>query len=166
MAVLSKEDYYAMVEEYNLTNKPGILGRCLHKLLKNSANQYADNVAVIFAEQELRYHELNDKANRYARFLVGQGVQPRSVVGVALDPSPDLIVALVAVLKAGAAYMPIDPTFPTKRIQYMLDDAGASFVVVSSSTRDSIALCTGTKYALISTEKMGGKLQQRRGQPG
>ncbi|MFF7638667.1 amino acid adenylation domain-containing protein, partial [Kitasatospora sp. NPDC008050] len=82
-----------------------------------------DAVAVVFEGREVSYGELNARANRLARLLVGRGVGPESLVAVVMERSVDLVVALLAVLKAGGAYVPIDPAYPADRIGYMLQDA-------------------------------------------
>lgn len=80
-------------------------------------------IAVTAAEQSLSYAELEARANRLARRLVAAGAGPDRIVGVSLPRSADLIVALLAVLKSGAAYLPIDPTYPAARLEYLLSDA-------------------------------------------
>ncbi len=80
--------------------------------------------AVSCAGQTLSYAELNAQANRLARYLAGQGVVPGSQVGLALRRSVDMVVGLLAILKAGAAYVPLDPEYPNDRLRYMIEDSG------------------------------------------
>ncbi|MEU3693411.1 amino acid adenylation domain-containing protein [Streptomyces narbonensis] len=88
-----------------------------------------DSVAVVCEDRELTYAELNASANRLAHLLAARGVAAEDVVGVALPRSPELVVALLAVMKAGAAYLPLDADHPRDRIAYMLADAGARTVL-------------------------------------
>ncbi|MCH0541874.1 amino acid adenylation domain-containing protein [Streptomyces sp. MUM 203J] len=100
-----------------------------------------DAVALVCEDDELTYEELNAAANRLARILVARGVRAEDVVGVAVPRSPALVVSLLAVMKAGAAYLPLDADHPQDRIAYMLHDAGARTVV---TTRELSAALPGT----------------------
>ncbi|MZF90944.1 AMP-binding protein, partial [Streptomyces sp. SID5643] len=91
-----------------------------------------DTAAVVCGEAELSYAELDGRANRLARLLTDRGVGPESVVGVILERSPELMVTLLAVLKAGGAYLPIDPEHPADRITFMIEDAAPTAVVTTT----------------------------------
>ncbi len=95
----------------------------LHALVEAQVRRSPDAVAVICGERRLTYAELNSAANRLARLLMRRGAGPDRLVGVALPRSAELVVALLAVLKAGAAYLPVDPEYPAERIAFMLADA-------------------------------------------
>ncbi len=85
--------------------------------------------AVVCGDECVSYGELNARANRLARFLLGRGVGPESFVAVSLPRSVDVVVAVLGVLKAGAAYVPVDPEYPAERVAFLLEDSGPSFVV-------------------------------------
>ncbi|MFB6565533.1 condensation domain-containing protein, partial [Streptomyces sp. NPDC056400] len=103
-----------------------------------------DAVAVVCDDTQLTYRELNEQANRLARYLVGQGVGPESVVALLMERSVDLVVAVWAVLKAGGAYVPVDPAYPADRIAFMLADAAPALIVTSSALTDRVAGLSGT----------------------
>jgi amino acid adenylation domain-containing protein len=88
--------------------------------------------------RNLSYRELNTRANRLAHYLREQGTGPENLVGVYLDPCFDMVVSLLAILKAGAAYLPLDPSFPEQRLAFMLGDAQATLVITQRSKRDSL----------------------------
>ncbi|MFF7192063.1 amino acid adenylation domain-containing protein, partial [Streptomyces sp. NPDC008222] len=98
-------------------------------LFEEQVARTPDATAVVFDGIELSYREVNERANRLARLLVGQGAGPERFVAVALPRSADLVVALLAVVKTGAAYVPIDPDYPADRIAYILDDAHPMCVI-------------------------------------
>ncbi|MFF9052375.1 amino acid adenylation domain-containing protein [Streptomyces erythrochromogenes] len=93
-----------------------------------------DAVALVFGETSLTYRELDARANRLARFLVARGVGPETVVGVALRRSPELWTAVLAVLKAGGAYLPMDAAYPAERLRYMAQDSGARLLLADTPT--------------------------------
>ncbi|MEU8928165.1 amino acid adenylation domain-containing protein, partial [Kitasatospora sp. NPDC048545] len=107
-----------------------------------------DAVAVVAEGQRLSYAELDARANRLARLLRERGVGPESLVAVCLGRSADLVVALLAVLKSGAAYVPVDPEYPADRIAYMLDDAGPVAVVTTGELAAGLPGSTGDRGPL------------------
>ncbi|WP_109034863.1 non-ribosomal peptide synthetase [Streptomyces rubrogriseus] len=98
-------------------------------LFERQARRSPEATAVEFGEVRLSYAELNARANRLARHLVARGAAPGRFVAVALPRSAELVVTLLAVLKSGAAYLPIDPHYPAERVEYMLADAGPALTV-------------------------------------
>ncbi|MGH3126130.1 MAG: condensation domain-containing protein, partial [Streptosporangiaceae bacterium] len=101
----------------------------LPALLEAQAGQCPDAAAVVWEDVSLSYGELNEAANRLARLLVSRGVGPESLVAVMMERSADLVTVLLAVLKAGAAYLPVDPGYPAERVAFMLADASPALVV-------------------------------------
>jgi non-ribosomal peptide synthetase component F len=110
----------------------------LPALFEAQAALVPDAVAVVCAGTALTYAGLNSRANRLARLLAGRGVGPESVVAVALDRSADLVVALLAVVKAGAAYLPVDPAYPAERIAFMLRDSRPPVLLVTVAIASAI----------------------------
>ncbi|WP_395366318.1 amino acid adenylation domain-containing protein [Streptomyces sp. YH02] len=106
-------------------------------------------VALVCEDRELTYTALDDAADRLARLLRSRGVGAEDVVGVALPRSPELVVALLAVMKAGAAYLPLDADHPQDRIAYMLSDAGARTVVTVRDLADDLPETAGISHLLL-----------------
>ncbi|MCR8844952.1 amino acid adenylation domain-containing protein [Paenibacillus sp. SC116] len=103
---------------------------CIHKRFEQQAERTPDAIAVESDEGVYTYRELNEQANRLAHYLRQQGVHTESLVALCLDRSFEMIVTILGVLKAGAAYVPIDPAAPADRVQFILEDADAAFMLV------------------------------------
>ncbi|GAB3899451.1 non-ribosomal peptide synthetase [Spirosoma agri] len=103
----------------------------LHELLAKTAALYPEKTALISNGQHLNYQVLTESANQVARSIQASGIKVGDVVGVILDRSPELLITLLAILKAGAAYVPIDPAYPQDRIAFMLDDSSAQLVITA-----------------------------------
>ncbi|MBA3774198.1 MAG: amino acid adenylation domain-containing protein, partial [Ramlibacter sp.] len=137
VAAISEQERTSLVEEFNATRKEAMLGGCAHQLFERAARLHGGNVALLCADAELTYAQLNSNANRLARVLRQKGVGRGDKVGVCLDRSIDLVVALLAVLKSGAAYVPVDPTFPPERISRMIEVADPALLITSSGLPDT-----------------------------
>ncbi|GAB6043138.1 amino acid adenylation domain-containing protein [Endothiovibrio diazotrophicus] len=124
---------------FNATDRPYDLSRCLHHWLEARALATPDAVAVATAERTLDFRQLMAAADKLAWHLLAQGVTPGQYVGVCDWRSPELVIALLAVLKAGAAYVPLDPELPSARLNFQLQDAGVGLVLTSSGLRQTLA---------------------------
>ena len=112
----------------------------IHQLVEQHAEKTPNAKAVLFNNQSLTYAELNQAANRLAHYLQARGVRPEQRIAVCLERSLDLIVSLLAILKAGAAYLPIDPNYPLERQRYVLNDAKVSLLISHSALVAQIEL--------------------------
>ncbi|RKP54146.1 amino acid adenylation domain-containing protein [Cohnella endophytica] len=104
--------------------------KTVHELFEEQVERTPDRVAVVFEGQSLTYAELDAKGDVVARVLAEQGAGPDRIVGIMAKRSPEMIIGMLGVLKAGAAYLPIDPDFPAERITYMLEDSGSEILLV------------------------------------
>ncbi|MFE1315945.1 amino acid adenylation domain-containing protein [Streptomyces sp. NPDC058755] len=128
--VLSSEELRRVLVEWNDTAVE-VEATTLPALFEAQVARTPDATAVVFEGAEISYAELDARANRLARLLVSRGVRSGSVVGVCLERGAELVVALLAVVKAGAAYLPLDPEHPAERVAYVLGASGASVVVTT-----------------------------------
>ncbi len=135
LRLMPEPELQRLLEEWNDTDLDTPLST-LPELFAARVREAPDAVALVFEDQELTYAELDARANRLAHVLIGRGAGPERVVALAVPRSPDMIVAELAVLKAGAAYLPLDPDYPAERIAFMVSDARPVCVVTTSELAD------------------------------
>ena len=126
-----------MLGDWNATNA-AIPSAAVHELVDAQASRTPHALAVAAGGESLTYACLTQRATVLARLLRARGVGPESLVAVCLDRSVDLVVALLGVLKAGGAYLPLEPSTPRARIKAILEDAGASLVITRTALRNGL----------------------------
>ena len=114
---------------WNATHKPYSHDICVPQLIAIQASATPKAVALVMNAQVLTYEELNQRANQVAHLLLAHGIGPHVLVGLCVERSIDMVVGLVGILKAGAAYVPLDATYPTERLHFMLQDAQVQAVI-------------------------------------
>ena len=130
LPLLTATEWQELVVEANQTTAP-YPDRCVHELFEERAARQPEATAVLSGGRQFTYGELNTRANRLAHELRARGTGPQSVIAICLERSFDMIVAVLGTLKAGAAYLPIDPAYPDERIAFMLADSAAPVLVSS-----------------------------------
>ncbi|HIP71159.1 MAG TPA: amino acid adenylation domain-containing protein, partial [Anaerolineae bacterium] len=136
LPLLTEAERHQLLVEWNDTAVP-VPDLCVHQLFEAQAEKTPQATAVRFADQTLTYEQLDQKANQLAHYLRQQGVQNEALVGVCLNRSPELVIALLAVLKAGGAYIPLDPAYPPERLAFMIQDAQPALVLTDSQIVES-----------------------------
>ncbi|EGL16753.1 MULTISPECIES: non-ribosomal peptide synthetase [unclassified Paenibacillus] len=126
----------------------------LHRLFERQAVETPQQIAVEMGERAYTYSELNERANRFARALARRGVAPGAKVALLLLRSPDMIVAILAVLKAGAVYVPIDPQYPEERILFMLQDTETQAIVTAAATMEMGTRLAGDRTDVIDMDEL------------
>jgi amino acid adenylation domain-containing protein len=111
-------------------------------------------VAVVCKDEQLTYRRLNDRANQLAHKLVSLGAGPNALVGICVERSPEMIVSLLAVLKSGAAYVPLDPSYPAERLAFMLEDAKVAVLLTQSGLLEKLPHYAGPKFCLDTDRKL------------
>ena len=112
--------------------------RCLDQLFEEQVDRTPHAVAIIHEGQSWTYRELDERANRLARHLRGLGAKPGTLVGVCMNRSAEMVAAVLAVLKAGAAYVPLDPAYPKERLAFLLRDTEAIALVTQVRRIDQL----------------------------
>ncbi|SDO80795.1 enterobactin synthetase component F [Streptomyces sp. cf386] len=136
---LPAADAWAAVHSRTSGTASGAPRETLTDLLESAARSHSDAVAVIGADDHLTYAELHERANRLARLLLDRGAGPESVVGLLLPRCAGTLVAMLAVLKTGAAYLPLDPGYPAERLRFMVEDAEPVCVLTDAATDSYVA---------------------------
>jgi amino acid adenylation domain-containing protein len=126
-------DEYREIEWWNQTSTEYPRHALAHELFEEQAAASPDSPAVIFGEEFLTYKELNERSNQLAHHLQQRGVISESVVGIALDRSIAMVVSMLAVLKTGACYLPLDASYPQDRLRFMVEDSGAKILLTDKA---------------------------------
>ncbi|HEX6911021.1 MAG TPA: amino acid adenylation domain-containing protein, partial [Longimicrobium sp.] len=158
LELVGDEERGRVVDEWNRTDAPTPAG-CVHDLFAEQAARTPDAPAVREGEGWVTYGELNARANRLAHHLGALGVRPESRVGVCLERGAELVAALLGVLRAGGAYLPLDPDLPPDRLRWMLADAGAAVLLTDERLRDAVGAPEGVRVVALDAgaEEIAGR---------
>ena len=132
--IITPEERKQLVVEFNKTDLKYETKETVISLFEKQAEKVPEKVAIVSNNKKLTYKELNEKANMLAREMIKKGVKQQDIIGIMLNRSPEMIIGLIAILKCGATYLPIDPEYPTERISYMLENSETKFVLVNNNT--------------------------------
>ena len=156
--MLSEKEKNQILYEFNNTKVDYPKDKTIVDLFEEQVEKTPDNIAVVFEDQKLTYKELNEKANQLARFLLESGIDNNSIVGIMVPRSLEMMIGILGVLKTGACYIPIDPSFPKERIEYMLKNSNAAILLKTSNIKNivyknmiNIDINNTTIYALEKT---------------
>ncbi|KEZ75048.1 Non-ribosomal peptide synthetase, partial [Pseudomonas syringae pv. syringae FF5] len=139
LPILPADELEQLLVDFNDTSLDYPQQQTIHGLFEAQVERTPDAVAVVYGEQCLSYRQLNEQANRLAHVLRKQGVQPDSRVGICVERGAEMVVGLLAILKAGGGYVPLDPAYPAERIAYMLQDSAPAAVLVQTTTQGLLA---------------------------
>jgi amino acid adenylation domain-containing protein len=138
LPLLTGEERHQLIVEWNETGREFPRDRCVHELFEERAARTPGNLALVCGDERLTYAQLNERANRLARHLRACGVGAETRVGVLLEREAWVGIALLGVLKAGGAWVALDPAYPPPRLSFMLADAGASVLVTTTRLAGSL----------------------------
>ena len=156
--LLSEAEREQQITAFNTTEQDYPRDLCVHQVFEQQEEKTPNAIAVADSSTSLTYSALNHRANQLARYLQKQGVQPHTLVGICMDRSADLLVAVLGVLKAGAAYVPLDPAYPKERIAFVIEDSQARILITQSSFVDALPITSAqfvrmdSDWTLISAE--------------
>ena len=155
--LMSEAERLRILVDWNQTEREYPRDKCVHQLFEEQVERSPEAVAVVFEGQTLSYRELNKRSNRLAHHLRRMGVETGDLVGLCLERSLDLVIAVYAVMKAGAAYLPIDPAYPANRVAFMLLDANPSVILTQEKLREKLPPTPGEVICLDRVREFMGR---------
>jgi amino acid adenylation domain-containing protein len=138
LPLLTKAERHRILEAWNDTQADYPKDSCIHELFEAQAERTPEATAVEFEGKQLTYRELNARANQLAHYLRSLGIGPETVVGICVERSLEVVVALLGVLKAGGSYLPLDPAYPSERLEFMMADAQISVLLTQKDLVDPL----------------------------
>ncbi len=141
--MLPAVETHQLLEEFNDTEVAYPRDKSIVDLFEEQVTKTPAKIAVVFENERLTYEQLNKRSNQLARYLIGRGVKKETLIPICLERSMEMLIGILGILKAGAAYVPIDPEYPEDRINYMLEDTSTKIVISSKSARIKLPTSTG-----------------------
>ncbi|MEY2396335.1 MAG: hypothetical protein QOF94_2680, partial [Acidobacteriaceae bacterium] len=151
LPMLGEDERQKVLVEFNATQADFPSGLRIHDLLEQTAERVPDATALICGNERTSYRELNTRANQIAHYLIKLGARPDVLVGVFLERTSTLLAAILGVLKSGAAYVPLDPSYPRERLSAILADAHAPIVLTQESLAGQLE-STGARVICLDSE--------------
>ncbi|MEG4918277.1 amino acid adenylation domain-containing protein [Microcoleus sp. B7-D4] len=158
LPLLTETERHQLLVEWNNTQTDYSNQTCIHQLFEAQAKQTPNAVAVVFENEQLTYQQLNCRANQLAHHLQKLGVEPEMLVGICVERSLEMMVGLLGILKAGAAYLPLDPAYPKERLTFMLEDAQVPVLLTQQPQVEKLpshqakVVCLDTDWEAIKPE--------------
>ncbi|MGN1299484.1 MAG: amino acid adenylation domain-containing protein [Candidatus Scatovivens sp.] len=139
ICMLSEKEKNKILYEFNNTKADYPKDKTISQLFEEQVEKTPNNIAVVFEDQKLTYTELNEKANQLANYLRNNRIGRNDIVGIMVNRSLEMIIAILAVLKAGGTYIPIDPEYPQDRIEYMLNNSNAKLLLTFKNLENKVS---------------------------
>ena len=132
ISLLTEPEYRKIIVDWNQTDSEYPANKCIHHLISEQAVTRPDKIAVSDTHRELSYRELDQRSSQLARYLQEQGISNGTLVGLSVSRSVEMLVSLLAIVKSGAAYVPLDPEFPEDRLNFMIQDSGLQYLLADT----------------------------------
>ena len=155
--ILTDGERSRILGDWNATAADYARSKCVHQLIEEQSLRSPDATAVVFEGQSLTYSELERRANQLARYLIKLGVKPGALVGISVDRSLEMMVGLLGIWKAGAAYLPLDPSYPAERLSFILGEASVPLLLTQAKQMSGLpearVVCLDRDWSLIAREQ-------------
>ena len=148
LPLLTQSERQQLLAAWNDTLTDYPREKCVHELFEAQAGRTPGATAVAFEDQRLTYQELNERANQLAHYLRTREVKPGVRVAICVDRSPEMLVGLLGILKAGAAYVPLDPAYPEERLAFILEDSRASVLLTQAHLADGLHVLRNANHVI------------------
>jgi amino acid adenylation domain-containing protein len=155
LPLISTAEQQQLLVDWNQTTTPVPTDVCIHHLFEQQVTRTPNDIAVAYKSKHLTYQELNTRANQLAHYLLIQGVKPDTLVGLQMERSIEMIVGLLAIHKAGGAYLPLDPDFPADRLALMIEDSQAPIILTQQRLIPHLAISADVRVIAIDTSWSG-----------
>lgn len=157
--ILTKEEERQLLVAWNLTEVP-LSNKCMHQIFEEQVALDPEHIALAMDDQQMSYGELNIKANQLAHYLLQFDVGPEVPVGICMDRSFDMIIMILAVWKAGGAYIPLEPTFPEERLNHVLSDSQISLLLTIDRFLEKIPIRDNLRTICIDQDRFAIERQK------
>ncbi len=151
LPLLSTAEHQQLLIDWNQTATPIPTDVCIHQLFEQQVARTPESIAIACDAAQLTYGELNSRANQLAHYLLLQGVKPDTLIGLQMERSIEMVVGLLAIHKAGAAYLPLDPDFPADRLALMLEDSQAPIILTQQRLISKLSIGADAQAIAIDT---------------
>ncbi|MGD9201016.1 MAG: amino acid adenylation domain-containing protein, partial [Chitinispirillia bacterium] len=149
-SIIPPKDREKILNEWNATERKFPLHLCLHQIIESQADKTPDRPALSFDGVLMSYREMSEKANQLAHFLIKHGIENDSLVGVCMERSFEMVIALLASIKSGGAYIPFDPEYPQKRLDFIAEDCKAKIILTQGKFKKKL---TGVSAKIVCVDK-------------
>jgi amino acid adenylation domain-containing protein len=158
ISILTETERQRILVEWNDTGKEYHRDKCIHELFEQQVERTPTSVAVVYEDRQLTYRQLNERGNQLAHYLRKRGIGPDCLVGICMERSPDLVVAMLGILKTGGAYVPLDPSYPRERLDFMVTDTRMRVLVSDKRLeelpgRKAEVVCPSSDWEMITRER-------------
>ncbi len=158
LPMLTETERDQLLVEWNDTKSDYPQEQCIHELFEAQAERTPEAIAIVFEKEQLTYRELNSRANQLAHYLRKRGVGVEVPVGICMHRSTEMVIGLLGILKAGAAYVPLDPLYPPERLRFMLEDAAVAVLLTQQHLVKTLPehqaelVCVDADWEMIAAE--------------
>ncbi len=164
-SLLNNAEREKLLTKWNETQTDYPRDLCIHELIQGQVKRTPKAIAVQFQDESLTYKELDKRADELAKVLVAQGVKPGTLVGIFVNRSIEMLIGLLGVLKAGGAYLPLDPSFPTERLAFMVEDSGTSIILTQTNLLSELPENNAQIISLDALDKLTASKQKKKATP-